>query len=492
MPSLKLSSGTRGKAAAELLRRRQARRHLLDFTKATCSYYEANWHHQLLCAYLDRFVLGEIYRLIINQPPQTGKSELASRRLPAFLLGLDPDAQVLACSYGADLAQDMSRDVQAVMDDTPYRALFPGSQLSRGTGVARRCAGAFEVIGRRGYYKCAGVGGPLTGKSMDWGLIDDPIKNREEADSPVMQEHLWKWYTSVFLSRLHKGTKILIVMTRWNEQDLTGKLLARAEADPKADQWTVLTLPSLAEDDNRHPEDQANRKLGEPLWPDKHPMEELEKIRAASPTDWHSMHQQHPRPEGGTEWPDSYFGPGIWFDEWPRDLTLKAIGLDPSKGKDAKWGDYSAYVLLGRDSKGTLFCEADLARRSTEQIVADGIEHQRRFNADIFAVEANAFQELLAVQIAKESAAAGMMVPVVPMVNTVNKQVRIRRLGPYLRAGNLRFKGGHPGTRLLVSQLRDFPLAAHDDGPDALELCLRSMIELYNGRQQKKPQRLRA
>src|SRR5262249_36543119 len=103
--------------------------------------------------------------------------------------------------------------------------------------------------------------------------------------------------------------------------------------------------------------------------------------------------------QGEAEWPASYFGPGIWFENWPKDLTIKSIGLDPSKGKDAKWGDYSAIVRLGRDTRGTLWCDADLQRRTVEQIVEDAIEHQHQFQADVFAVEANQFQELLATQI---------------------------------------------------------------------------------------------
>ena len=197
--------------------------------------------------------------------------------------------------------------------------------------------------------------------------------------------------------------------------------------------------------------------------------------------------------DGDREWPDSYFGPHIWFDEWPTDLAIKAIALDPSKGANAKFGDYSAIVRLGRSTDGTLWCEADLVRRRTEQIVEDAIEHQRLFQADVFAVETNQFQELLATQIAAVSKARGIMVPVAGYDNRVNKQVRIRRLGPYLAKLGIRFKANSPGTRLLVQQLRDFPVADHDDGPDALELALRAMIDLHNGRVQRKgPQKVRA
>jgi PBSX family phage terminase large subunit len=193
----------------------------------------------------------------------------------------------------------------------------------------------------------------------------------------------------------------------------------------------------------------------------------------------------------GCEWPAEYFGPAIWFDEFPTDLVLKTIALDPSKGRDSKSGDYSAFVLLGRSSDGMLWCEADLGFWTAEQIVDQAIDWQGRFLADAVAIEANVFQSLLASQVATVSQARGIMVPVVPIVNTVNKQVRIRRLGPFLARGGIRFRNTK-GTRLLVEQLRDFPMALHDDGPDACELALRLMIQWWNDRQQRRPQRMRA
>lgn len=184
----------------------------------------------------------------------------------------------------------------------------------------------------------------------------------------------------------------------------------------------------------------------------------------------------------GSEWPSEYFGDSIWFDEWPSTVVIKTIGVDPSKGSDGKSGDYSAIVKLGRDVDGILYCEANLERRSTEEIVSTVLEAQTKFKADGVAVESNQFQQLLAVQIQERAKNVGMPCPVIQLVNTVSKQVRIRRLGPYLAQRTIRFKSNSIGTKLLVSQLRDFPTGKHDDGPDSLEMALRVMIDLYNGR----------
>jgi predicted phage terminase large subunit-like protein len=183
------------------------------------------------------------------------------------------------------------------------------------------------------------------------------------------------------------------------------------------------------------------------------------------------------------EWDASYFDyPGFWFEEWPVGLQIKTLGLDPSKGRDAKTGDYSAFIRLGRDAHGYLYCEADLKHRPTPQIVADGVEHVRLFQPLGFAIETNQFQELLMAEFQRVGEQENLVLPVYGIDNTTNKQVRIRRLGPYLAQRKLRFKSRSPGTALLIQQMKDFPVGDHDDGPDALEMALRLMIELFNER----------
>ena len=184
------------------------------------------------------------------------------------------------------------------------------------------------------------------------------------------------------------------------------------------------------------------------------------------------------------EWPALYFEDHIWFRNWPDVLTIKTMALDPSKGSDARRGDYSAYVMLGIDPTGIIYVEADLARRATPQMVADGAARCRVFQPLAFGVEANQYQELLAGEFVAEfeRQQVGSIVPAA-IHNYVNKQVRIRRLGPYLSQRRLRFLAGSASTKLLVNQLQDFPAAAHDDGPDALEMALRIAEEVWHGRQ---------
>jgi hypothetical protein len=489
---------TARQAAGELLRRRAARGRVLEFVRYTKPDYQVGWHHALLCRHLDRFAAGATPNLIVCVPPQHGKSELVSRRLPALLLGQDPDARIIACSYGSSLASDMNRDVQRVMDDGPYRRLFPGTRLSEGnvrsaSGAAQRNSDTFEVVGRAGFYRGAGVGGPITGKPMDYGIIDDPFKNREEADSPAVREAVWKWYTGAFLSRAHKDTRKLVCHTRWHPDDLVGRLLKRQEEDPNADRWEVLSLPAVAEE-SRHRGDPRNP--GEAMWPERHPLGSLLARKAASLTDWFSLYQQHPRAEGAFEWPDELFGgPGFWFDRWPDRCAIKAMALDPSKGSESRSSDYQACIVYGRTADGTEWVEADMGKRPMvalrapdgtalgEGMVERCLELYALHAPEGLAVETNVFQQLLLIpfrHLAPQYKVDGQL-RLYQIDNRVNKNVRIRRLGDPLSRRRMRFRNT-PGTRLLVEQLKAFPCGDHDDGPDALEMARRTAIEIWNGR----------
>ena len=487
-------------AARELLRRRQARQSLHEFVTYTHREYASNWHHRLLCRQLDRVVSGELKRLIVCMPPRHGKSEVVSRRLPAYLLGRNPNLRVLACSHTVGLAASMNRDVQRVMDDAPYQRLFPESRLI-GKSI-RQAAGpmplrnseVFEIVDHGGVYRAAGVGTAIAGHGFDVGIIDDPMAGREEADSPACREAVWKWYTGDFYTRRAPGAAIIVVSTRWHPEDLVGRLLSHAEEDPNADQWELVILPAIAEE-ARHPEDP--REPGEALWPERYPVDDLEKIRAASSYDWWSQYQQRPRAPGSTEWPDDFFGwPGFWFDEWPSNMLLKVMALDPSKGVGSKNADYQALILYGRTPDGMEWIEADMGRRPLlaqragdktamgEGMVETSLERYTAFRPEGMAIETNTFQQLLVPAYRTVAELMGIADSLrIYQVDNVSpsKEVRIRRLGDPLSRRQMRFRRT-PGTRILVEQLKQFPCASHDDGPDALEMARRVAIELWNGR----------
>jgi predicted phage terminase large subunit-like protein len=221
----------------------------------------------------------------------------------------------------------------------------------------------------------------------------------------------------------------------------------------------------------------------EVLWPDWEPLYALMRMRVQrGHAAFDREKQNSPTDPTRCEWPAEYFDDHIWFDEWPTDVRMKVIALDPSKGGDGKHGDYSALVVLGIDAQGLAYVEANLDRRDATQIVLDGTRTCRHHQANMLGVEANQFQDLLADDFLAEFARQGIhWCSLCKLHNTVPKNVRIRRIGPWLSRRAMRFLRGCASTELLVNQLRDFPLGSHDDGPDALEMALRLVEEYRHG-----------
>ncbi len=216
------------------------------------------------------------------------------------------------------------------------------------------------------------------------------------------------------------------------------------------------------------------------LWPQVEDLYTLMCLRAESGRAAFEREKQNsPLNPDLCEWPETYFHEDLWFDEWPAKLAVKVLALDPSKGSDSQRGDYSAFISLAVDRKGILYVQADMARRPTPQMAADGVEIHRQFQPHIFGVEANQFQELLGPEFESEFRRQGIL-GVHPWLihNDANKRVRIRRLGPLLAARRIRLKADCPSTKLLLHQLQEFPIADHDDGPDALEMALRLATEM--------------
>jgi len=453
--------------------KRQARRNLLDFARVTMLDYSPNWHHRLLARYLDDWIAGRIRRLAITMPPGHGKSELVSRRAPAFIFGRNPNARIIAASHTLELAQTMSEDVQEIMDTPDYLELF-GRRLPSTAEAARRTLSFFRVAGGRGYYRAAGIGVGISGMRFTHGIIDDPIKD-DEAVSPTNREKAWRWYAKVFHTRQARHASILITMTRWHRDDLLGRILKQA-TEQNSEEWTVLNLPALRPPERTHPEDP--RQEGEALWPWFRSEVELERIKKLDRHAFAALYQQAPGDAGGSEWPGSYFGPWIWCepDDWPESFDVRAIAIDPSMGKGDRHGDYSAIVYVGLKN-GLIYVDADLERRPPHEIVRDALGMVMRYKPQYIGIESNGFQEMLLAEFRRQAGGrltdyvAGVPLSAIP--NKEAKTLRIRRLGHAIVDRLLRFKRDCQGCHLLVDQLMDFPNGDHDDGPDALEMAIR-------------------
>jgi hypothetical protein len=269
------------KAKMEVLRRKAARNSLLDFTTYTKPDYQVAHMHRLICDKLEAVERGEIKRLMIFTPPRHGKSELVSKRFPAWYLMRNPDRQIISASYGSDLAGDFARDVRNIVASPEYALLSPGVSLATDSGAKERWH-----TNQGGSYVSAGVGSAITGRGAHILNIDDPVKGRAEAESEVVRESVYNWYTSTAYTRLMPGGAVILTMTRWHEDDLAGRLLLQMQNG--GDQWDILTLPAFDEHQNA-------------LWPERYSAQDLNNIRAAiGPRDFESLYMQNPKPDGAT------------------------------------------------------------------------------------------------------------------------------------------------------------------------------------------------
>jgi predicted phage terminase large subunit-like protein len=249
-------------------------------------------------------------RILVSAPPRHGKSELLSKNVPAWFLDLYPDRRVISCSYAATIARRWGRHVRNLAAEHSADLRFqlaPDSQA----------ADAWDTV-EGGGMTTAGVGGPITGLGAHLMLIDDPIKNWKDAYSETVRDAVWDWWLSTASTRLEPGASVVLLMTRWHDDDLAGRLLRQAVEDPESEQWTEVVLPAIAED-----HDPLGRAPGEALWPERYSAATLRQIeRRVGPAVWEALYQGRPRKKGG-----GFFPADRWANYEPHDLLDDMSGL---------------------------------------------------------------------------------------------------------------------------------------------------------------------
>ena len=308
-----------------------SRRRFLPFVQRMNAQYDAGWVHKDICERLERFsddvAAGKSPRLMLLMPPRHGKSELASKNFPAWHLGRHPHHEFIACSYNLSLAMGFSRKVKQIITDSAYESVFK-TRLDHNNQSTEE----WGIQGERGGYVAAGIGGPITGKGAHVLVIDDPVKNAEEADSGDAREKIWEWYLSTAYTRLAPGGGVLVIQTWWHDDDLAGRLqqmMANADGDEDIDQFEVIKYPAIAENDEyldpvthaliHEPAPGATllRSKGEALHPSRYDLKKLAKIRALNRkgdgTDgrwWSALYQQTPVPDDGSYFTKDQFKRG--------------------------------------------------------------------------------------------------------------------------------------------------------------------------------------
>lgn len=480
---------TNPKLQAELASRVLARRRLLPFIQRLNPKYLAGWVHEDICMRLEKFsadvAAGKNPRLMLLMPPRHGKSEIASRNFPAWHMGQYPDHEFISCSYNLSLAMGFSRKVKQIIEDPSYEQVFPGARLD----PKNQSTEEWALEGARGGYVAAGIGGPITGKGAHVLVIDDPVKNAEEADSADAREKIWEWYNSTAYTRLAPGGGVLVIQTWWHDDDLAGRLqtmmsAALKDEDEHVDQFEVIKYPAIAEhdewydpdthlivpDEPSHPDKRLYRSKGEALHPARYDLPKLLKIKAQNKGGrwWSALYQQNPVPDDGAYFLKENFRRGAVphvsranvFIAWDfaisekkqNDYTVGCVGL-----QDEDDILHVAEIVRFKSGDAMYIVEAilNLSKKWYSPGMQLGFEDGQIFRA---------IESLL-----KKRMRERQFYPAIAVLKPItDKMARARPLQGRMQQGMVSFNDKGEWFDSARQEMLRFPAGAHDDQVDAV------------------------
>lgn len=456
--------------------REAARRHLTSYCLVIDPAYELNWHHKLIAneleKALEKVLKGEKVRLILELPPRHGKSDLASVKFPSWVLGKHPELKFIITSYAAELAETFGGKTKDLVNDEDYQKIF-STKLKTDTKAKNRWN-----TDKKGGYVAAGVGGAITGKGFNIGIIDDPFKNKEEAESELMREKIWEWYKTVFYTRQEGYSAIIVIMQRWHEDDLTGKLILQEEESKAAnipeanyDHWTIIKFPAIAE------EDEQFRKKGEALWPSKYPLDFLKtQQNTMSPYEFSALYQQEPLPTENAEFNQSWF---IYFEQ--ENIKNKNfeidITIDPAIGKK-KENCHSSITAVAKDivEPDWYILDYEFGKWDPYELMSATFtlyerifKDYSRYNIRVW-VETIAYQKALMYLFKEEMRKRKIFFNLNEFHDSGDKETRIRGLIPLYKTGVIHHR---KWMKELEKELLSFPKGKYIDIADSLSFNLR-------------------
>jgi predicted phage terminase large subunit-like protein len=436
--------------------------------------YKYPKHIAFLDSVLLNAVAGKSKRLIINLPPRHGKSELISKYFPFWFLGNFPDKRVILCSYEATFAQSWGRKVRDLIKE--FGELCFGISVSDSSSAA----GYFEIDKHSGSISCAGAGGPITGKGADIFIIDDPIKNDEEANSHNQREKLWDWFRSTAYTRLEPDGVMILMMTRWHEDDLCGRII-KDFADSSV-KWEIINIPAISKDN-----DVLKRLPGKALWSNRFSLPKLLEIEKSVGSYWfNSLYQQSPVSSDGDIFNKKYFR---YFYTSDNDYVLKlgqsnkiikksncriyaAVDLAISLSTNA---DYTVAVIVAITNENEILL-LDVKRKKIEP--SDHLkfinEIYSEYKPIIIGIESVQYQTALV----KSAMIYGL--PAKELKPDSDKLTRALPMAARIESGMVYFKSDAVWLREFESELMKFPRDKHDDQVDALSYILQFIMYSSN------------
>ena len=434
----------------------------VDLAKIDTDYkYQAPAHLLELNRLLLQICEGKIFRLAVFMPPRHGKSELISKYFPAYYLATHPDNRVILASYEADFAARWGRNARDVLEEH-------GSSFKNNVAIDNKSAAnnRWDLNDHQGGMMTAGIGGPITGKGADLLIIDDPIKNSEEANSQTIRDKTWDWYQSTAYTRLEPKGSIILVMTRWHEDDLAGRILNKKYHQDT--QWTVLNLPAIAEED-----DILGRKRGEPLWPERYGLQQLNDIKnTVGLYFWNAMFQQSPEPLGGGKLKRS------WIKQYLSHELPDLEDMSIYQGWDLaistkETADYTVCTTIGVDENNIFVLDWYRSRIDFPTQVRMVENLAKKWDPELIGIESVGYQQALPQQLKETS-----MLPIKEVKRIKDKVTRIILRFIDFENGKVFLPSNHPELENFINEYIYFPHGKYDDLLDSMELVLQ-LIPTY-------------
>lgn len=434
-------------------------------------HYSMQWFHAEIARQLEdgyrRLAQGENVRLMIFMPPRHGKSASATQKFPSWVLGKRPEWPIMVSSYSDELATDFGMLTRNIMQSDEYSAMFDTKLRTDAKAKGK------WITEEGGSYTAVGVGGALTGRGFKIGIIDDPFKNREEADSGVVRESRYNWYRSTFYTRQEGASMIVFILTRWHEDDLAGRVLRDAELAKKNgdpyDDWQIISYKALATEDDEH------REAGQALWPDKFDEEKLLTMKTAMGSyEFSALYQQNPIDEENRKFKQAWFRYRA-LEHVDTATTYNVMTIDPRGKDDVKEGKDFVGITVNfiENARSDYPIWQFLSYReklSATSLIDMMFTNWQRYHLRAIGIEDNQFTQGLLPLIREEMRKRGIYMTILLLkTGGTQKELRIETLVPrYENGGIIHLTIDDENQCLeLEEELKLFPKSANDDASDS-------------------------
>jgi len=418
-------------------------------------------HHRALAKVLEKVEKGHIPRLIVTLPPRHGKTELISRRFIPWLLGRAPYRNIIFATYNEPFSQDIGSDCRNIMQSPGFKQVFPKFRFRMG-GLSKEKLQAAEG----GMAAFVGRGGSITGRGADILIIDDPIKDSEEAQSPTLRAKLWDWFTQVAMTRLMtKFACVVVVHTRWHEDDLIGRITDPSNpcySEDEAAKWKIINLPAIAKDN-----DPLGRAPGEALWPERFDLEFLNAAKQLDSKGFSALYQQQPTPEDGdlfrADWICTYEKSRL-----PSDLRIYAAS-DHAIGTDKTRNDSTVMIVGGVDQYGDLYIlDVWWEKAGSDKQVEAMLRLAKQWKPLLWFAEKGHISKAIGPFLRKRMQEERTYFTVEEVTPVTNKVQRAQSIMGRMSMKKVKFPKHAPWFIDARDELLKFPNARHDDFVDAL------------------------